>query len=299
MVYYGKYYLIEVNLMDCSKYIEIERGWLGDWPKKTEGFDYRQTSDDLALEALETVRSNSCLEGLSLKDYEIRIKRFREIFDGLRYSLNDTHRTESDKRINEQSFWNHKKTIETVSDESEATWPISRGGLEEVILDYLKTPYMQTQSLNYLLTDALVYAELADYKNQSVARSKLPWIASAKPSVIGRFAWMLTKWAVLVSALIFTYEESGFVFLLLGMSIIAYQSIKSLKPNNLDLEGHLYRKLTFVYIHLEPRFYNPKVTWELCYEARKEGIVFSGALYDLLELQINSSTKRYLKSYEI
>ena len=280
--------------MDIALYLEEEKEWLGDWPEEPEERWGNRQYYSLAKEMLENVRSRSMEEGVSPDAYYKRITKAQEVFDNLRAWLNyEEHMTEEQKEdFKVQTFWLHKENYQGgLFDKKQDVWPISRNELVSEVREYLDTPYMQTNSIDYLLIDGLIYAEISSYRESLLAKERFPKLYGAHWKTFFKVAFFLIKWALISLGLLFTYEESKELFLLLGMSVIAYQSVKSIK-NEPDDEGWgLYASMVQIYNHTGYQWFNAGVVWEMCAVARDKGAVFDGGMYELLQRQIASHNK--------
>src|SRR5690554_3480826 len=163
--------------MDIALYLEEEKEWLGDWPKKPEERWSHRQYYLLAKEMLETIRARSMEEGIPPAAYYERITKAQAVFENLRTWLNyEEHMTEKQKaEFNEQTFWQHKENYQGgLLDKKQDIWAISRNELVSEVREYLDSPYMQTQAIDYLLTDGLIYAEISSYRESLLTKEKFP-----------------------------------------------------------------------------------------------------------------------------
>ncbi|WP_022947392.1 hypothetical protein [Methylohalobius crimeensis] len=104
-----------------------------------------------------------------------------------------------------------------------------------------------------------------------------------------RVAIFIVKWLAISSALLISYQESRDVFILIGIAVIAYQSVKAVKATTENKEWDLYAEMVGVYQHCAYKNYNASVIWDMCKKVRDKGAVFDGVMYDLLEKQIKKA----------
>ena len=278
--------------MDIKLYLEEESQWLGDWARAPE--EARGQYHSLAKDMLENIRSRSMNEGVSPDAYGKRLSKAQDVFDNLRAWLNhEEHMTEEQKKeFKAHDFWRHKELYQGgLSDSKQDTWPILRSELVSDVQQYLAMPYMQTDSLDYLLTDALIYAEVSAYRNSLLSKDKFPKLREAHWSVLFKVALFLIKWVLIAVVMLFTYEQSKEVFLLLGIAVIAYQSVRSIKGESDDRGWGLYLGMVELYHNTEDRWFNARVVWEMCGVIRKKGALFDGAMYELLQRQMERHNK--------
>ena len=88
------------------------------------------------------------------------------------------------------------------------------------------------------------------------------------------------------SVLLISFQESKEIFLLIGIAVIALQSVKAIKATTEDKEWELYAKMVGVYQHCAYKNYNASVIWDMAKNVRDKGAFFDGVMYDLLEKQI-------------
>lgn len=248
--------------MNIAAYIEEEKEWLGDWPKDPGDRWGNRQYYLLAKEMIENVRDRSIEEGLDLGEYYKRITKAQEIFDNLRAWLNyEDHMSETQKKeFEEQTFWRHIENYHGgLLDKKQEVWPISKNELVIEVREYLNTPYMQTKSLDYLLTDALIYAEVSNYRENLLTKEKFPQLYGARWKRFFQVLVFLMKWGAISFGLLLTYQESREIFLLFGMTVIAYQSVKSIKTEYDRSEWGLYMNMVRVYSHSGYDYFNAGV----------------------------------------
>ncbi|WP_022947391.1 hypothetical protein [Methylohalobius crimeensis] len=171
--------------MDIEAYIEEEQEWLGDWPKEPEDRYGNRQYFTLAKELVENVRNRSICNGTRPADYWKKITEAREIFDDLRTWLNyEDNMTEKQKEeFSEQTFWLHKEIYQGgLLNKKQEVWPIARDELISDTVRYLQTPLMWSDRLDYLLTDALLYAEVSAYRESLLSKERFPEIYGTKLS---------------------------------------------------------------------------------------------------------------------
>jgi hypothetical protein len=280
--------------MDIQLYLDEEKEWLGDWPKESEdrcGFEQYYS---LAKEMLETVRVRSMEEGISPDDYHKRITKAQEVFDSLRALLNDEEdmSEEQKEEFKKQTFWVHK---EGLRNKEQDVWPISRYFLVNKVREYFNAPYMQTNTIDYWLTDALIYAGISSYRKSLLTKVQVPlkskMIYGSTLDLFCQTVLFLIKWALIFLVLFFSYGKSKEIFLLLGISVIAYQSVKGTISDPWEEGWGLYASMVKVYEHTEYQNFNASVIWEMCAVVREKGAVFDGVMYDLLQRQMAKHNK--------
>ncbi|MGI2136044.1 hypothetical protein [Shewanella baltica] len=280
--------------MDIALFLEEEQQWLGNWPEEPEVRWANRQYYSLAKEMLENLRERSMEEGISADAYNQRITKARDVFDNLRGWLNNEEKmTDKQKEtFNDQTFWEHKSSyLGGLFDTKQEIWPILKDELASEIRVYLDTPYMQTKSIDYLLTDALIYAEISNYRENLLVKDRYPNLYGTHWKSIFKVALFLLKWGLICLGMIFTHNESKELFLLLGISVIAYQSVKSIKVKPDDEGWELYLTMMKVYNHTELQWFNAGVIWEMCAVARDKGAIFDGVMYELLQRQIAKINK--------
>lgn len=278
--------------MDIEQYIREEKKWLGEWPKKTEGLQAIQQYYLIATEMLENIRSKSAQQSISLDKHVARVNEAKDLLDTLQSCLCDERHLSSEQMewVNEQTIWHHKEGNQGgLVGKRQNIWPLNREILINTTRQYLDTPYLQTNSLDYLLTDCLIYAEVSAYKECILSKDKLFGFYGRNWGIFKRTASLLTKWVIIGGALMATYNDSKELFLLLGISVVAYQSTKSIKDKASDNGWGLFSKMVNVYLHCNHKYYQAAVIWEMCSFVREKGAFFDGVMYELLQRQIQKS----------
>lgn len=285
--------------MDFEDFIEQERELLGNWPNEPNELYGNQQYFNLAGEMIKSIRDRSINDGATLEDYRTRITEAQEILDNLQECLNIEYRmTEKQKEdYSEQTFWLHKSAYEGglyLKDYEQDVWPIDKIGLIAETKRYLNNPFMWTDSLDYLITDALMYVEIKEFR-ESIFESELAEKYFLGRAIFFKITFFLIKWTAMIFALVVSYQESREVFLLIGMSIIAYQSVKAIKTTPSIIlekieEKEKRRKLYFAmcdtYFECNESCYSASAIWDSCMKMRDKGAAYLGVMYDLLQKQM-------------
>lgn len=275
--------------MDVNSFIEQERETLGNWPKEPHDKFGNTQYFTLAKELIINVRERSISDGISLEDYSDRLMESYEVFDRLRSWLNyeENMNEEQKKDFNDQIFWLHKERYQGgLLNREQDVWPIVRPELLDDVEQYLQKSYMRSDNLDYLLTDALIYAEIASYLESLRDRYRYSEIFRTRSISFFKNLAFIMKWVTLVAALVISYSTDRSVFMLVGISIVAYQSVKAFKTKPKKDEEELYADMFALYMHCHPRHFNASVIWDMCKVVRDKGAVFDGVMYKLLEKQM-------------
>lgn len=275
--------------MDIEKYLAAEDDADTFWPKKPKKmFDHKQCYS-LTQEMLKNIRARSVKEDISIEEHALRVENASKVFNNLRTWLNfDIHMTENQKaHSKDQTFWEHKSGSEGgLFDPNYEIWPIQNHELTTEVHEYLKCPYMQTDPMDFLLIDALMYTEIANYRQKLLTEERLHKVLfGVHRKTIASAVTFLFKWSLIGLGLIFSYHESREVFLLFGLSVIAYQAVKSIKDKPEDEEWSLYKDMVAVYNHTQHPWFNADIILDMCSVVRIKGAIFSGFMYTLLQRQ--------------
>lgn len=286
-------------------YIEIEQEWIGDWPGPPPEKSYHPRQYyNLAGEFKKNIRSRSIADGIAPSDhYGELIFDAKHLFDNLRHWMNySAHMTEKQlEKFGSQEFWFHKMSYEGgLIDPKQDIWPIERNELINDTRQYLESPFMWSDTLDYLLTDALIYAETSACSQSSIVKDGLLyafWSQKRWSSMRGTGAFRLfgtyIKWIFIFVSLAVAHGVSSELFLALSMSVIAYQLTKSICGTLQSKIDKIYNEMIRVYSACEYKLYNPAVIWDMCRVAREQGAMYDAVLYDLLEKQCVQSAKRW------
>ena len=274
----------------------LEEHLLDDFPRR---YGSGEQLGALLKMMLETIRSSSLREQITSEEYESRLRTAKSIFIRVRESINlESEMTEEQKtKFDDSEYWSHKKIhIGDLID----VWPVDSYLLRHVIREYLDEPYMQFRELNYLITDALLYAEISAFGESDIAGEKVSVVyeRNCKPSwpKISEVLVGLLKWGGILIGMVAAYQTSKEVFLLLGISAIAHQSVKALLSR--DLKHHpeivvhdLFTQMLALYNRADPRWFNAGAIWEDCAALRSSGATFDGVMYEMLQRQIAATQK--------
>jgi len=285
--------------MDNEKaYVEVEHEYIGDWPGPPPEQSHRQYYT-LAEKLKKDIRSRSITDGIDPQIYGNLIFEAKNLFDDLRRCINYSERmTEKQlEKFHSQMFWYHKESHESgLENHKQEIWPIKRYNLIDCTHKYLETPVMWSDTLDYLITDALIYAETAATR-QFLLESNLlsSFMGSAGAFSIKLFG-EIGKWSLIFGSLWIAHELSSELFLALSISVIAFQLNKSINGTPQSKVAKLYAEMVNVYTTCNIQNYNPAVIWDMCRTARKQCATYDAVLYDLLEKQCVQNAKKWRSS---
>ena len=276
-------------------YIEVEQEWIGDWPGPRPEKGLRQYYD-LAEKLIKDVRSRSIAEGITPSDYWKIVVDAKEVFDDLRGWMNwsDLMTEKQLEEFSSQRYWYHQRLDEGgLAKSKQEVWPINRDGLIESTHKYLESPFMWSESLDYLLTDALIYAETSSFRQSIVKDGLLNVFIGSVGTFSLHILRSLVKWIIVLGTLAVSHKVSPELFLALSISVIAYQLSKSISGTPKSKVAKLYTEMVDVYSACSYNYYNPAVIWDMCRAVRKQGAGYDAVVYDLLEKQCAQRAKRW------
>jgi len=276
-------------------YIEVEQEWIGDWPGSRPENSPRQYYD-LAEKLKKDVRSRSIAEGITPSDYWKLVVDAKELFDNLRHWMNysDNMTEKQLETFGSQRYWSHQQSYEGgLANPKQDIWPIERTQLIWDTRKYLESPFMWSDSLDYLLTDALIYAETSSFRQSIVKGGFLNMFIGSAGTFCLHLLGFLVKWIIVLGTLAVSHEVSRELFLALSISVIAYQLSRSISGTPKSKVAKLYIEMIRVYSACEYKLYNPTVIWDMCRAAREKGATYDAVVYDLLEKQCAKRAKRW------
>ncbi len=268
-----------------NAYIEAEVDWLAGWPEEPDSTCRKKQFYHLAKNLIETVRRRSVEEGISPDEHGRRVGEAYELLDDLHRTLNSKNDIgQAQKVLDDQILWEHKSiyspSLGTGFHRVLQVWSIDGSALISSVRDYLEKPYLQTDRLDYLLTDALLYAEASAFQQE------LSPIDGPIRHRRTDFLVFGIKWVLIILASFFLHSISKEAFLLLGIAVITFQAIKTLRQNH---PWAVHASMLCMYLHCDSQFYNPAVIWDMCKVLRDKGAVFDGVTYDLLQRQMRKA----------
>tara|TARA_B110000046_G_C12954114_1_gene381477 strand:- start:56 stop:766 length:711 start_codon:yes stop_codon:yes gene_type:complete len=230
-------------------YIEVEQEWIGDWPGPRPEKNGPRQYYDLAEKLKKDVRSRSIAEGITPSDYWKIVVDAKEVFDDLRYWMNySDHMTEKQlEKFSSQRYWLHMSSYEGgLTHLKQDVWPINRDELIGSTRKYLESPFMWSESLDYLLTDALIYAETSGFRQSIVKDGLLNVFIGSVGAFSLNLLRSLVKWIIVLGTLAVSHEVSPELFLALSISVIAYQLSKSISGTPKSKVAKLYTEMVGV-----------------------------------------------------
>lgn len=276
-------------------YIDVEAEWIDKWPPsqadQLNGGQYLILAEELK----KNVRLHSVNHNFSPDKHGSLLSKAKDLFDDLRLGMNYTadFSEEQSKKFDDKCYWYHKDLYQDgLLNTDKDVWPISRMELVRDIELYLKMPWMWSSTLDYLLTDALIYAEIADYKGSLEAKKRL-WRLTGETPWFLKLGMSTTKWLTILVGLAVAHEVSSELFLALAIAVIAYQYRISIRESPESKSNSLYAEMVGVYSCCKFDYYNPSVIWDMCAVVRDKGAVFDAAFYNLLEKQITKNKRRW------
>ena len=280
--------MIDYESEVSSELLQAEEEFVGTLPSTS-----RHQHDQLLMGVIQNIRRRSAQQNLDANSHGFRVSKAVDVLEELRSHLNLEHKmTEEQKRLLESaSFWSHKDPLDGLTEPTVGgEWPIAGSTLVEFAQEYFDTKYMQSDELDTLLIDALIYREIVAYRHSIRNNKMLELLVKRRTDNWWRAVAFLSKWAAVFAVLVFSYTTSKELFLLIGIAVIVFQALKSLHVAD-NKEVDLYKQMVFVYCHCEPVNFNASVVWDMCKVVRDNGAVFDGVMYDLLERQIGKSNQ--------
>lgn len=177
-----------------TDYLEIEKGL--NWPEEPKGLGAGQLYK-LITGLRAKVRERSLTERLDPAVYEDRLRKLRDLVADLRHALNGRSVDAPDEKKNEQLVWYHRADSQITDVGSKGDQPqIDREWLLQGAATYLVNPWLQSDQIDWILIDFLIFAELSAYRESILtgqALGKINWAYLFSGGDVEKSYWFQTE----------------------------------------------------------------------------------------------------------
>lgn len=276
--------------------------------------DRWQQVNNIKTNLITLIKERSISENLSVKEYEWRVRKAFDLVDDIKSSLTKSADLFEDKA--KKKHWSLQKTqliwfhmsIEVIQGEDMEKLPeIDYQSLKETASSYLSNSWMQHDYIDWILLDALIYAEIKDFREQHLMgatygdlnwsyvfhggdSNKQWWTELLLPKVIFSLRYIIPATTIAI-LFYFNLEKAtvivGAIYTLyLLLRLVCWPKRNSQKREitlRKDKSEKIYEWMGRVYICCSTPIISPGVIRKMLYDGAEDGRLFNGVVYALVD----------------
>lgn len=290
-----------------AQYREIAESF--DWPARPITFLGTQQYSELVKELKAKITREALQDNLDPVIFEERLQAVWDITFELRYALNKNARHDFEKKKDEQYIWHHQDANQMfglhVNKDNEPV--VDHETLIDVTAQYLSKPWLQTDRVDWILIDSIIFCETFAYIKEIVsggATGIVNWAYVFSGGDAERTFWLqaikgiglkIVRYVIPAAIIYGLYkyhsEDAALIgggiylaYLLLRLILWPRRYLKN-KAKKKIFEEHYDRlqKMINAYYYCKPPVISITTLRKHLNDATEAGAVFPGGLFSLLD----------------
>lgn len=300
---------LDTEIKNISHCLRLEENLLDGW-KGEAG-----QQNHIFMEMLNNMRTRAVSNSMDPDDYSNQLFEAKSLIQAMQYDLEgkrlSSHWSDDDDRKPRSYLWRHVDSPISQLSVDQVT-PKIHSQFIETAGDYFRNSFLQTDALDKICIDAIIYHEyylyLSDVREKKLYKKYRKIMNTPYKTIFFSVVALITQAALFLSLMTFLFNFDKHSFLLFGLGTGIYYLAKKIWPEKLnkklkETKSIQENLLTFenLYNTCKIADFNSQMVWEACRSTvtQNKGIGFPPVLYDLLQRQSQREAIRNQQTLEI